>query len=102
MPIRITPLEVVDNLTTALGIASQRSAVTLAPACVAVLARAFGLVHRRMIEPETLRRASPNTWETGCRARQVGRPGRRSQLQPGAGYSVAAAGTSRRLSMPAK
>ncbi|TAK54927.1 MAG: LysR family transcriptional regulator [Gammaproteobacteria bacterium] len=118
--VRITPIEIVDNLTTALGIASQRSAVTLAPAYVAVLARAFGLVQRRMVEPETLRRVclyrsmgralSPaaqgfaehlRDWLPRW-ARQVARAGRRSRLQPGAGHSVAVAGTNRRLSMPAK
>lgn len=53
---RITPVEVVDNISTALGIAAQGKAATLAPAYVAVLARQFGLVQRRVIEPETIRK----------------------------------------------
>jgi DNA-binding transcriptional LysR family regulator len=52
---RIIPVEVVDNVTTAFGLASQGFAVTLAPAYVAPLARTFGLVMRRITDPETIR-----------------------------------------------
>lgn len=52
---RVTPVDVVGNVTTALGIASQGLAATLAPAYVGVLARHFGLVMRRVVEPETIR-----------------------------------------------
>lgn len=52
---RITPGEVVDNISTALGIAAQGLAVTLAPAYVAVLAQPLGLQMRRVVGPETLR-----------------------------------------------
>ncbi len=52
---RITPIDVVGNVTTALGIASQGLAATLAPAYVGVLARHFGLVMRRVVGPETIR-----------------------------------------------
>jgi DNA-binding transcriptional LysR family regulator len=53
---RVTPVDVVDNISTALGIAAQGLAVTLAPAYVAVLARPLGLVMKRVIEPESVRK----------------------------------------------
>ncbi|MGJ7522167.1 LysR family transcriptional regulator [Variovorax sp. LT1P1] len=52
---RVGPVDVVDNLTTAMGIAAQGLAATLAPAYVQVLARHFGLVMRRVVEPEAIR-----------------------------------------------
>ncbi len=52
---RITPVDVVGNITTALGIASQGLAATMAPAYVGVLASHFGLVMRRVVGPETIR-----------------------------------------------
>lgn len=53
--LRVTPVDVVDNITTALGIAAQGTAATLAPAYVAVLAKLFGLQMRRVVSPETVR-----------------------------------------------
>jgi DNA-binding transcriptional LysR family regulator len=53
--LRVTPVDVVDNITTALGIAAQGTAATLAPAYVAVLAKLFGLQMRRVVAPETVR-----------------------------------------------
>ena len=53
---RVTPVDVVDNITTAMGIAAQGKVATLAPAYVAVLARRFGLVMRRVLEPEAVRK----------------------------------------------
>ena len=53
---RIAPVEVVDNITTALGIAAQGLAATLAPSYVGVLAAPFGLQMRRVIDPETVRK----------------------------------------------
>jgi DNA-binding transcriptional LysR family regulator len=52
---RIAPVEVVDNVTTAFGLAAQRLAVTLAPAYVKPLAQTYGLVMRRVVGPETIR-----------------------------------------------
>lgn len=52
---RIMPVEVVDNVTTAFGLAAQGLAITLAPAYVKPLAQTFGLVMRRVVEPETIR-----------------------------------------------
>ena len=52
---RIVPVDVVDNVTTAFGLAAQGLAVTLAPAYVAPLARRFGLVMKRIVDPETIR-----------------------------------------------
>ncbi|WP_027778542.1 LysR family transcriptional regulator [Paraburkholderia caledonica] len=52
---RIVPVDVVDNVTTAFGIASRGLAVTLAPAYVAPLARTFRLIMKRIVEPETIR-----------------------------------------------
>lgn len=52
---RVMPVEVVDNVTTALGIAAQGVAATLAPAYVGVVAGTMGLVMRRVVGPETIR-----------------------------------------------
>ena len=53
---RVIPVEVVDNTTTALGLAAQGIAATLAPAYVGVVAGAMGLVMRRVRGPETIRK----------------------------------------------
>jgi DNA-binding transcriptional LysR family regulator len=53
---RIRPVEVVDNITTALGLAAQGLAATLAPAYVGVVASSLGLVSRRVLDPETIRK----------------------------------------------
>ena len=52
---RIRPVEVVDNISTALGLAAQGLAATLAPAYVAIMAEPLGLVWRRVTQPETIR-----------------------------------------------
>lgn len=52
---RITPVDVVDNISTALGIASSGLAVTLSPAYVELLAKPFGLVMRRIVAPDVVR-----------------------------------------------
>lgn len=54
--VRVAPMDVVDNISTAFGIAAQGSVATLAPAYVGVLATTFGLVMRRVVEPETVRK----------------------------------------------
>jgi DNA-binding transcriptional LysR family regulator len=51
----VVPLELVDNITTAFGIAAHGGAVTLAPRYVNLLARSFGLSMRRVINPEAMR-----------------------------------------------
>lgn len=53
---RVIPVDVVDNISTALGIAAQGLAVTLAPAYVSVLAKPFGLIMRRVVQPESMRK----------------------------------------------
>jgi DNA-binding transcriptional LysR family regulator len=53
---RIVPLDVVDNISTAMGVAAQGKVATLAPAYIGVLAYKFGLVMRRVLEPETVRK----------------------------------------------
>lgn len=53
---RIIPIDVVDHISTALGLSAQGMAATLAPAYVGVLARSMGLVMRRVTEPEVMRR----------------------------------------------
>lgn len=53
---RIAPVDVVENVTTALGIAAQGLAATLAPSYVGVLAAPFGLQMRRVVAPETVRK----------------------------------------------
>ena len=52
---RITPIDVVDNISTALGIAAEGLAATLSPSYVSVWAERFGLVMRRVVEPEVMR-----------------------------------------------
>ncbi len=52
---RIQPVEVVDHVSTALGLAATGRAATLAPAYVGVMARHLNLVCRRVIAPETIR-----------------------------------------------
>jgi DNA-binding transcriptional LysR family regulator len=54
----VVPVDVVDNTTTALGIAAQGVAATLAPAYVAVVARLYGLEMRRVGSPEVFREVS--------------------------------------------
>jgi len=51
----IAPPQIVDNITTALGIAAQGLAATPAPAYVGVVARPLGLTMRRITKPETVR-----------------------------------------------
>ncbi|MEZ5657860.1 MAG: LysR family transcriptional regulator [Burkholderiaceae bacterium] len=53
---RITPIDIVDNLTTAFGIAAMNLSATLAPEYVGVLAERFGLMKRRVVDPEVIRR----------------------------------------------
>lgn len=53
---RVSPVDVVDNISTALGIAAQGLAVTLAPAYVAVVAKPLGLVMKRVVQPESMRK----------------------------------------------
>lgn len=52
---RVMPVEIVDHTTTALGLAAQGTAATLAPAYVGVIAQSMGLVMRRVLAPETIR-----------------------------------------------
>jgi DNA-binding transcriptional LysR family regulator len=52
---RITPVDVVENITTALGLAAANLAATLAPAYVQALAAPLGLVMRRVVGPEVVR-----------------------------------------------
>lgn len=52
---RITVTDVVDHVTTALGLSARGLAVTLAPAYVDGFARPMGLVMRRVIGPEATR-----------------------------------------------
>jgi DNA-binding transcriptional LysR family regulator len=51
----IGPPQIVDDITTALGIAAQGLAATPAPAYVGVIAHPLGLTMRRITEPETVR-----------------------------------------------
>lgn len=52
---RISPVDVVDNISTSLGIAATGMAATLSPAYVGILAERFNLVMRRIMEPEVMR-----------------------------------------------
>lgn len=52
---RITPVDVVEHISTALGLAAVNLAATLAPAYVEAFARPLNLVYRRVIKPEVVR-----------------------------------------------
>lgn len=52
---RVTPVEVVDNISTALGMAAVNLAATLSPAYVGAFAKPMGLVMRRILDPESMR-----------------------------------------------
>jgi DNA-binding transcriptional LysR family regulator len=52
---RVTPVDVVENISTALGIAAAGLAATLSPAYVGIWARRFGLVSRRLRDPGVAR-----------------------------------------------
>ena len=55
---RITPIDVVDNISTALGMAAANLAATLSPAYVEPFAKPMKLVMRRVVEPEVMREMS--------------------------------------------
>ncbi|MDZ5457338.1 LysR family transcriptional regulator [Azohydromonas lata] len=52
---RITPMEIVEHVTTALGLTACGLKATLGPAYVNGLAQSLGLVMRRIVEPEIQR-----------------------------------------------
>jgi DNA-binding transcriptional LysR family regulator len=52
---RISPHEVVDHISTAIGLAASGLAATLAPAYIAPWAKQQGLVMRRILKPEVMR-----------------------------------------------
>ncbi len=52
---RIQPVQVVDNLSTALGVAAAGLGVTFSPDYVAPLAKALGLVQRPLVDPTIIR-----------------------------------------------
>jgi DNA-binding transcriptional LysR family regulator len=52
---RVTPIDVVDNISTALGIAAANLAATLSPAYVEALAKPLGLIKRSITAPEVMR-----------------------------------------------
>lgn len=55
---RVTPSQVVDNISTALGLAAANQCITLSPAYVAAVAKPLGLVMRRITDPEVMREMS--------------------------------------------
>jgi DNA-binding transcriptional LysR family regulator len=54
----ITPVQVVESILTALGIAAANLGITFSPDYVKVLAKPMGLVMRRVVEPEIIRHMS--------------------------------------------
>lgn len=52
---RVTPVEIVDNVSTALGLAAVNLTATLAPAYIEPMAKPMGLVMKRISQPEVLR-----------------------------------------------
>lgn len=53
---RVSPVDVVDNVTTAFGIAAQGRVATFAPEYVRGLATTFDLVMLKVVDPETVRK----------------------------------------------
>jgi DNA-binding transcriptional LysR family regulator len=53
---QITPVDIVDNISTALGMAAEGLGLVIAPAYVGLLARRFGLVMRPIVQPEVIRK----------------------------------------------
>ena len=51
----VVPADVVENISTALGIAAQGLAATLSPAYVGVAAQKHGLIMKRVTDPEVIR-----------------------------------------------
>lgn len=52
---RISPVDMVDNISTAFGMAAEGLGLVIAPAYVGLLARRFGLVTRPIVRPEVTR-----------------------------------------------
>jgi DNA-binding transcriptional LysR family regulator len=52
---QITPVDIVDNISTAFGMAAEGLGLVIAPAYVGLLGRRFGLVMRPIMEPEVMR-----------------------------------------------
>lgn len=52
---RITPVDIVDNISTAFGMAAAGLAATIAPTYVGLLARPFGLVMCSIVKPKVMR-----------------------------------------------
>ncbi|NIF56045.1 LysR family transcriptional regulator [Burkholderia sp. Ax-1724] len=52
---RIIPVDIVDNISTAFGMAAAGLALTLAPAYVGLLGRPLGLIMRPIVQPEVIR-----------------------------------------------
>jgi DNA-binding transcriptional LysR family regulator len=52
---RVTPIEIVENVSTALGLAAVNLAATLTPAYVEAMATPLGLVKKRITQPEVMR-----------------------------------------------
>lgn len=53
--LRVTPMDIVDNMSTALALAKLGLAATMAPFYAAIMAEPMGLVHRHVVDPETVR-----------------------------------------------
>lgn len=53
---RVHPVDVVDNVSTALGIAAEGLAATLAPHYIGIMAHPLGLAARRVKDPEVIRK----------------------------------------------
>lgn len=54
----IAPIDVVENISTALGLAAANLAATVSPAYVSPLATSMGLVMRRILKPGVMRQVS--------------------------------------------
>ena len=52
---RITPVDIVDNISTAFGMAAEELGLVIAPAYVGLLGKRFGLVMRPIVQPEVMR-----------------------------------------------
>jgi len=53
---RITPVDIVENISTAFGMAAEELGLVIAPAYVGLLGRRFGLEMRPIVQPEVMRK----------------------------------------------
>ncbi|ACC75828.1 LysR family transcriptional regulator [Paraburkholderia phymatum] len=75
---RITPVDIVDNISTAFGMAAEELGLVIAPAYVGLLGRRFDLEMRPIVEPEVTRQVC--LYQSSTRAASPAAEGFRDHL----------------------